>query len=482
MIGGGVVLVEDNTDADVSPVGDAEAVAITSVAAAAAATMTAQAAINYLSEDTSEAQKKADAQETKLSIWSQATTQGQNNENILTSFGNSLEDSKTIARMEGKNAYIRALNNGSTKTQAEVAAREAVEDYYTVRQKTLLSQWDTNVIESRHMAFVAENTSGISGSYLEITHSSDAVDAGGSVDWQVERNETFALLNGTNYTIQQVAYNVDGGNGGVDLRDRQQKTNNGGDISQSTLDTVYVPAPASEYEDANYWSLVEFQNKWESIKSKESTVQNNVQSFIDGTYDAYQEGEINNTDLVDPYLAARDYSPEQQFGSWALRSYASMGYSPPADLQNVGSMTIETENDTVSGVLLSDGLPQSGSFDVGTEYDTADLTGTQFVINGTSSSMYEITGNFTIVAANTTDGGSLDSVEYQNITYNSTSTDEYQQLMGQMDNLTAEINARQQELRSGGGIGLPSIPGLSGFGTVMILVLALLAAAVATDD
>jgi len=77
-----------------------------------------------------------DAEQTKVDIYQSALTQKSASDTHLTTIENDLQDAKTVARLKGKNAYVRALNNGSSKTAAKAAAKEAVSEHYATVQRT----------------------------------------------------------------------------------------------------------------------------------------------------------------------------------------------------------------------------------------------------------------------------------------------------------------------------------------------------------
>ncbi len=71
---------------------------------------------------------ESDTAQVKTDIYQSALNSNASTDNTLTVLNNDLKDAKTQARIEGKNAYIRALNNGSSKSAAKNAAKEAVSD------------------------------------------------------------------------------------------------------------------------------------------------------------------------------------------------------------------------------------------------------------------------------------------------------------------------------------------------------------------
>jgi hypothetical protein len=88
-------------------------------------------------------------------------------------------------------------------------------------------------------------------------------------------------------------------------------------------------------------------------------------TFSAGIYDSYQEGEINNTDLVDLTWHLENFSPSDNYQARALSSLSSLGYDAPTNLSTVGHMTvIDLEQNTEhQGILMSQEVPENNTFE-----------------------------------------------------------------------------------------------------------------------
>lgn len=425
----------------------------------------------------------ADANETKKEIYRQASIQGQNNHVLLTSFENYLDDTSSIALMEGKNAYIRALNNGSNKTVALGAADDAIEEYYAVKQRNLISSWETNVELYTSAQKTGANTTGMTAKFVGPANENlEYYETELADPW----NESLTLLNGT--TVDYVALNG---------RIEQGGSSQSGTIIELTsgersfdgeqYSAFAVEAANSSLENLEFWNFAQYESRWSEIGTQSTDVKAQIETFVNNTFDSYQQGDINSTELVDPYLGARDYSAENasQFQSWALRSLTALGLDSPDNLSSVGRMNVSANGSTYTGILMSDGNPDGG-FTVGETYNATNLTGLQFVALDDGGT-HELTGEFTLESATGADGTEYESGEnitYTNITYETAGTEEFKALQDQLDNLSAEINARQQRLRNsggggglfpgfdfslGGGLGVPTIALIAGGAGVLIL-------------
>jgi hypothetical protein len=461
--------------------------------------------------------QEAEAKDTKINIYEQAVAQGQNTENINASFSNYLSDTKSIATMEGKNAYIRALNNGTSEAIARSKAKEAVAEYYAVKQHQLIAQWKTSIEVAKTLDENAESTTGVAadfvtmdqpGWYVHTDQGKYKFKSSAEVkNWKVPGSQT--LTNGSTVSVPGIKYgggsqaNADQPHGIATIRGLWATNSDFSlsDTSSATFNESYyfylagggtynsypkwhgvkVGAPTDSYSPSTWMDFEKFARNWQEIEAQNDEAQQRIDDFVNATYGGYQQGEISNEDLVDPYLTARDYSPEgEAYGAFTLSSMQSMGHDMPANVGGMKHMNISTPNGLYQGVLLSDGLPAGDEFQVGQRYNATNLDGQQFV--ATKDRMVELTDWFEIQSIYGTDGERLNqsSVSYRNVSYQTSNVEDFQKLMQDLRESQAQINARQQNLtESGGGgglfSGLSSLPfGGLGVAAVVVAIVALL--------
>ncbi|WP_049919931.1 hypothetical protein [Halomicrobium katesii] len=177
-----------------------------------------------------------------------------------------------------------------------------------------------------------------------------------------------------------------------------------------------------------------------------------MDTLANNTYDEYQSGEINNTDLVDPYVLSNEFSAGDEYQSWTAAQLTLLGTNSPEAMSNMGEFNVTTANGTThTGILMSQTNPDSGLFEVNTTYDTANITGPQFVV--TADQLVELDGEFTVDSIETTDGESRQNVTIEKTTYDTADInvtqliEEYEQLNKER----AEWEAREQNMRGGAG-------------------------------
>ena len=406
-----------------------------------------------------------DAGQTEIDIYQDAQDNRASAQNTLSILSNYLNDTETTARIIGQNAYLRALNNGSSQPAAQTAARAAVADYYATKQRNLASTWETQVQDIEYLRGIAENESGISDLYVDAPTIDHEYDVGASIDTQyvgLGPSQTLTLTNGetTNATMVTMTVNDTSGsygghtNVGLTTGEVEDLRRNGDqpdpdNIYAADLVGLHVQPPNTNYETLRVLTFQEYADRWTEIEEQNNRVQNDMDTLVNNTYDAYQAGEINNTDLVDPYTLTRR-SAGDEYQSWAAAQLTTMGVNSPEALDQTGAFEISTESGAeYRGILFLTEQP-TGGVESGGTYDPAALNGTEYIV--TANRTVELTDPFTVENITNTNDETVQNVTYTDVTYQSSNvTDliqEYESLLQQRE----EIEAREQALIDNSGI------------------------------
>lgn len=371
------------------------------------------------------------ATEVETDVYASAKTDKERVENYNTTIYNRIEDSRSVALIKGKNAYIRALNNGSSKTAAKAEAVDAVRDFYSRQQKSLIDSYNDTAYHVSYLHSRLENEPNTS------PDAATTVTKDGQSNYYGQSgvsSRSITLNNGTSqaYVAPKLGFQV---------------------YIDGSTDYIYeIDAPTSDYSQFTYLTDETYDKNWNKIKTESDIVVSELDTFVDNTYSEYQEGEITNEELIDPYVAQRQYGPEgDNFSTWAVTSLTLLGTNSPAALDTTGSFEVSdaTTNETYTGILLSDENPASGGFSAGTTYDATALNGSQYVV--TDTDVQELTGNFTVESITTKNGTSVDSADFRTINYSTTNTTEYAETLDQLATTQAQLDALQAELAATGG-------------------------------
>ncbi|MFC7077764.1 hypothetical protein [Haloarcula halophila] len=435
-----------------------------------------------------------DATQVKLDLYQSAQTSAAGTDNFQTTLDNYLNDTANTARIVGKNAYIRSLNNGSSKAAARTEAKSAVADYYAVKQKNLISAWEKSILTFRHLQNIAENESGITSYDYHQSSSVNFVHAQnhtyeGTTTYQYElksigTTQSLTLVNGdtanyTGYTVGFVDY--DGGSVGseygVETLSLENPANSQEQIGSSAPDggelAVRPPDP-SNYDEIVVHEPEVFARLNADIESQNQQVQSEMDTLVNNTYSGYQKGEINNSDLIDPYAAAR--MGGNQTDAFNAVQLSSIGAYGPEALDQTGSHNVtlvRPDGTTVQreGVIFSPSNPDSGQWEVNGTYDLSNVSGTQYLAtpNGTVA-LDDDYANLTLDRIETTDGETVKNFTTKEpVDYQTTSIDGYKDVLDRVSTDRAEAEAWENNRLGGGG---SFIPGLSGSANSTIILLA----------
>ncbi|AQL43936.1 hypothetical protein BV210_15040 [Halorientalis sp. IM1011] len=376
-------------------------------------------------------------------------------ETLNTTFQNLGSGLKTVRRIEGKNAFIRSLNTSQSKAESITTAKRAVKDNYSASQVQLARSFESRARHLEDIASKADSEQNLSSEDI-IRFDTTQGDPGGVAVVNVQ-DTTVTLVNGTSYQTEEIVLENSGGAGHT-----YDVTNEGqGSVSGGPLQSVDVVPPDQLDSETRLESFTgTYSSEWSELESQANTVASNVGDFANRTYDAWSAGVIDRSDLVDPYLGARNYEPDAADGStWTLRSLTSLGISPPEDLNNIRAMQIrDGRTGTVhNGTLMSDAIPGDG-FVVGQTYNSSKIAGPQYVVTESGDTV-PLKNEFTLVSADGFEGANYsdgDTVKYTNPTSTrTTNLSEFAALSDKYQNLTVRLEARERKLenKSAGGTG-----------------------------
>jgi len=431
-----------------------------------------------------------DAAQTKLDIYQSAQNSNSASESFHTTLDNYLSDTKTQARIIGKNAYIKALNSGASKSAAKTEAKQAVADYYATKQVNLMNQYEVEAQNYDYLHSVAANESNIASTLDENsdtfvgTYHTHPYGDGGTIEYQGLNSVSYTLTNGSSHTYRAPKIFVDAGYDSGDninptltahTAPSSVESSAGSGRSSVHLEALMIRAPNDNYQNLKIVRWQEFNRLNSDIQSQNSEVQADMDTLAENTYSAYQAGEINNSDLVDPYVLSSQQSAGDDFQGWTAAQLTLLGTNSPENFDQIGSFNVTTESGTqYEGVLFSQENPASGQFENGTTYNTSNIGGTQYVV--TSDRIVELDGEFTIDSISTQDGQTVQNVTIQKTTYETSNVTELKQQYEDLAYKRAQIEAREKALKQSAGGGflgggsVPPVVALAVIGTLLAIV------------
>jgi hypothetical protein len=215
---------------------------------------------------------------------------------------------------------------------------------------------------------------------------------------------------------------------------------------------VRVNPPNSDYSKIYYSDFSNNSDRWSRIERKKDDLQTEVDAYVDATYQDYQDGKINSSDVLSRTTTMFEYGTDAQNGSYydMIGATAAMGLESP-DLNETGQMTItDGAGTTYDGMLF--GKPPSGQWEVGKTYDPSNISGpVQFATVG--GELKELRRPFTVEGATDKQGNSRSVVGTQRYNYKTANTSETTSKYSDLLGLTGDLQQRSESVGSNGGGG-----------------------------
>lgn len=427
--------------------------------------------------DVSEEWNETDAKETRTQIHSQAGQLSAGNEQFLTALDNSLLESDTIAFSKGEAAAVEVLANGGTVSEAQQAANETIDDYYTIKERNVIDRREVAVQTVLTLNSRAENTTGVSSDFVTFGGKNDFGDNWEDNQGEVDTNvsgltytKTYQTVNGTSVQITAPgiayddAFSAEDRNLSVGLTQIYTEGNveTAGDWAiasnledhQTNISTVKV-RPTDSLGSKTAIEFREFESTSKEIRDQSQATKEEVAVYVEQSLGpAVQNGELDAQSYVSPATLAQEYAQEYNGSESYIRAtaIASMSGMSTPSLEGTGSMTVVHDGKSYTGLLLSQEGPQNDTWESGQQYDPALLSGMQlFAVAGENSSVIELDGPFTITSISGTDGEEIETASTEEVTYQtSNASANYTQLQQQIRSLQEQIEERQAEATTGG--------------------------------
>ncbi|WP_258302654.1 hypothetical protein [Haloferax larsenii] len=407
--------------------------------------------------NTIEEMKEIDANQTEVDIYSGAVGSKAGHEAWVAPVDNYLNDSESVAWMKAQVAIAEAYQNGATKLEAQVAARQAIADYYAIKQRNVLEATSQHASEMAYLASVARNESGVSKRFL-YAHGDHS--DGSSYDgefWITGRsNATYTLVNGntTTYTTltvknHQLGFGTTGDEETWSLSNLEPHNN-----KKTTLKgALKVKAPNSNYDQQEVFDYEWYKTRLQVIQSKNSNLQDEAENFVNATWEDYDSGQINASDVISANTAMFEYGTQTGDESSLYSSTAAlalMGFDTP-DLNSSGLMNVTYQNTTYQGLVLARSAP-GGAWQANTTYNASNISGPVFLATADGRKV-DLTDEFTVTEMTAKDGTNIQTQNTTTYVYKTANTSQLLEMQEQLTELRMEIEEREQAVGGDGGSG-----------------------------
>jgi len=384
--------------------------------------------------------RQAEESQSKVDIYTSLTAQKSRSQTFGAVYGNYLSDSESVAWMKAEAAIAEVYEQGGTKAEAKTEAKNAIADYYAVKQVNVIEDWNATASSAIYLNERSYQED-FSSEYISLKYSN----SGSNVTESVLSGDgygTYTLANGSTKSYRLVYINQNWEYGPYD-----------GVTVTGEFYGIQAKPPNSNYGPAFFGNKTEYEAKLDRIDTKQSNLNSEVDAYVDATWQDYQDGKINSSDVLSRTTTMFEYGSQAQDGSYydVIGASAAMGLATP-DLNETGQMTITDGGGTTHQGMLFARNPPNNQWVVGKTYNPDNISGpVQFAT--TDGEMMELSRPFTVESAVDKEGNSRDSVGTTRYNYQtadtSETTDKYQELLG----LTEDLQQRSESVDSNGGGG-----------------------------
>ena len=437
--------------------------------------------------------KESDANQTKVDIYQAGSAEVGASQTFGATYDNYLNDTEAQAWMDVQVAVAQAYENGSSKQEAIVAAREAISDYYAVKQVNLHEKWNTSASNIAYLRSTAEMEDGISQPALGSNYGPGdgfvSFDGGtGSYDVVIDsfdNTSTVTLTNGTTRDVRSLRVQMaDGGlvtsihpgfedgdtegiSAGNSYYDESQNVVHLDDSRSWYFGNVFIKPPNENYDQLTVLSAGDYIDRHRRIERLNSNLQAEAEMFVNATFEDFESGQINASDVISANTAMFEYgvrSGNESEGLWrSTAAIGMMGFDVP-NVSTSGTMRITHGSFNVHGLVMAREAP-NGTWVNGTTYNTSNIDGPVFIVT-TEGEKIDIGENetFTIEEMNARDGSAVEQTETTKVVYKTANTSQLLEMQKQLEQTRQAIEEREPD-GTGGGDG----PGLLSGQNVLIL-------------
>ena len=303
--------------------------------------------------------QQSDANQTKVDIYNAGAAEVGEVDTFGSTYDNYLNDSESVAWMKMQVAVAEAYQNGSTKTVAVSKARQAISDYYAVKQINLIEQWNTTASNLDYLHQTAANETDISSKFVYAPSPNlGGGSRGGYAGYQGTSTVNLDLVNGSTRSSLALDYGIESIETSLTTKtatihpdsgtvEKTGDNNNGGRVSETV-----IKAPDSNYDPLTVVTYEDYDDRMDKIRTLNTNLQAEAESFVNATYADFDAGVINASDVISANTAMFEYGTSDGSSLYdSTAALAMMGFDTP-NMTNSGTMDVNYNGRTYTGILL----------------------------------------------------------------------------------------------------------------------------------
>lgn len=334
-------------------------------------------------------------------------------ERVMTSIENNISYADNITLAKAKVAIVEALNAGKTESEASNDMQTAVDEHIGNILQNIVTHWNSQSKQLMHHVELVANhadltatnvfaiSDGSSNQQIKDVQSapeSATVTVFGNYDLNYERP---GLINSSDYDTR-ICF-LDG------IADVDTGMVTGNIHSRMDLTTV-------DGSTVTYLNAIRYQNAWTAAMNQRDSILSDLTGFVTDVYAAYEAGEIDLSDVVDPVTAATELQ-QNQTGHHSFQGAHAAMLGIPTNKDASLVLEIATENGPVevSADIYTSHVPTDADgnkvgFQVGQTYSPSTWKEPLFITYETSADSAD-SGNTTNETSTNETGSSTDTVQ-----------------------------------------------------------------------
>ncbi|PTD94502.1 hypothetical protein C9439_02205 [archaeon SCG-AAA382B04] len=387
-------------------------------------------------------------------IYDYANYMSQDSENILTVQSSHIKDVRNLVWSEVKYSTIQNLNNGTSRTTMKIKARQSVEDVYSRIEKNLVLQLSQQIKTLKHLEELNNNRSteldNIAHIQARHIYYSWGNRHSNSYSRDIDSNDFYqrnvTLLNGSNVSVWDIEdlqfpkRSYSHGDGSFDVAPYPDENAYSGDLAPGSWVELRHKsfATASEFEIWDPTDVYRQNNEntnWNDvfglISSENTMMKDNAEVFVNETYNEYQTGDLNISNIIDPSVLMSQMSSNFNttgYYGYAGTQLAMMGIN--SSIQNrftihvYESDTVPTwEGKNITGMMFTDHKFENNTLRKGIVYNTSSWEKDELCYMVTGTGIHRLHTSFEIVnITNYRTGESLANVTFEQYNHQTLNT------------------------------------------------------------
>jgi hypothetical protein len=407
-------------------------------------------------------------------------------EEVFTSMVNHIEASDNVAYSKGQIAIVKALNAGKTESEADADMQAAIDEYFAKIQENILEHWDTQSKQLRHHYDEVVAHTDLSNDVLQTVvrsgenlysmySATNAYTLPEILFTQGSKNDvgsgymyesiSIELLDGRTFAGHEHAFRTDSSNPwGIGFLPEQ--SDNWPNYTESNiLDVGISPTDAGDINNPTWTEVIfgldcrRYRAAWTDLITTRDNVKADLSGYVTDVYAAYDAGEVDLTDILDPITLATELATDNNYRAFRESAASQLGIPTDAEHNVVIDVHLADGDERLWVDMFTDHQPtdvdgNAVSWKVGETYSPSTWAEPLFIIMEKDDGQSDITkleDDFTIVEAYNDAGDEVTDFDNRQTTTHTSDATKLKEELAQLREEQLRLIEVYSELDDGSG-------------------------------